>query len=186
MVLRDCHHASGAASVYNSADAALGRCGDQPLSEGGHTHKEVGSTGRYEADRRKPLSMRHMKVVDLVVNEGMTYKDAAAALGLSVKTVTTVMNRDEVQKIISDRTMQVLRKASVKAATKLTEQLDSDNPWVVQNAAGRILSMIDQAEQRESDNTITVNFSMNMPKPGMPEAVTDGSDAVIPAEGQVT
>ena len=122
----------------------------------------------------------------MVVNEGMPIARAAAKLGISVSTARGVMNRDETQTIIRDKTKQVLRKAAVKAASRLAEQLDSDNPWVVQNAASRILGMVDQDEQREKDGSVVVNFSMNMPKPGMPESVTDGSDAVISAEGQVT
>ena len=145
----------------------------------------MGNTGR-KPKQPGVLSTRNLKLIDMVVNEGMPIARAAAKLGISVSTARGVMNRDETQTIIRDKTKQVLRKAAVKAASRLAEQLDSDNPWVVQNAASRILGMVDQDEQREKDGSVVVNFSMNMPKPGMPESVTDGSDAVISAEGQVT
>lgn len=137
--------------------------------------------GKYH---EKPLTMKQLNLIRLV-SEGMGIGQAAAEVGMSSSLATKTMKRTDTQKMCIEFANNVMREAAGKAARKLVAQLDSDNEWVVQQAAGRILQYLQTIEQGQNAS-ITVNFSTSMPRPGMPEKLEDGSDSVIPADGQVS
>ena len=136
--------------------------------------------GKYH---EKPLNMKQLTLVRLV-SDGMSIGEAAREAGVSQSVATKTLKRTDVQKLFIDYANNVMREAAGKAAKKLVAQLDSENEWVVQQAAGRILQYLQTIENGQNAS-ITVNFSTNMPRPGMPEKIADSTDAVIPAEGQV-
>ena len=136
--------------------------------------------GKYH---EKPLNMKQLALIRYV-SEGMTVSEAADLAGVSRSVASKVMKRSDTQKMFVEFANNVMREAAGKAAKKLVAQLDSDNEWVVQQAAGRILQYLQTIENGQNAS-ITVNFSSNMPRPGMPEKIADSTDAVIPAEGQV-
>ena len=136
--------------------------------------------GKYH---EKPLNMKQLNLIRLV-SEGASIGEAAKEVGMSATTASKTMRRPDTQKMFLEFANNVMREAAGKAAKRLVQQLDSDNEWVVQQAAGRILQYLQTIENGQNAS-ITVNFSTNMPRPGMPEKIADASEAVIPAEGQV-
>lgn len=137
--------------------------------------------GKYH---EKPLNMKQLTLIRLV-SEGMPVGEAAAQAGISASMASKTMKRTDTQKMFLEFANSVMREAAGKAAKKLVQQLDSDNEWVVQQAAGRILQYLQTIENGQNTQ-ITVNFSTSMPRPGMPEKITESSDAVIPADGKVS
>jgi hypothetical protein len=75
--------------------------------------------------------------------------------------------------------------AAGRAARVLAGQLESDNPWLAQNAATRVLNHVQSIEQ-QNDKAITVTFAMGV-KPGMPDAASlpETAETVIRADGEV-
>lgn len=120
-----------------------------------------------------------------LVSEGDTVTDAAEKAGISRSLASKTMKRTDVGKMFVRFANDVMQQAAGKAAKRLVQQLDSQNEWVVQQAASRILQYLQTIEQGQNTQ-IQVNFSVNMPQPGMPEKISDGSDAVIPVEGDVS
>ena len=82
-----------------------------------------------------------------------------------------------VRKLQVEYAQDVLRSSAAKAAQALVRQLDSNNEWVVQNAASRILQYIQTMEDNQ-DATITVAFT-SMPAPVLP------SQTAVPTEGAI-
>ena len=72
-----------------------------------------------------------------------------------------------------------------KALAKISEQIDSDNPWVAQNAAREILSRYGEILMGKEDKSITVKID-GMPTLGTPEdngALPDGRTVIELPEG---
>lgn len=72
-----------------------------------------------------------------------------------------------------------------KALAKISEQIDSDNPWVAQNAAREILSRYGDILMGKEDKSITVKID-GMPTLGTPEdngALPDGRTVIELPEG---
>lgn len=133
----------------------------------------------------RPLSMKQLALIRNVA-DGMSTADAAAAAGLTYSVANKTLKRPDAQKLFVDYANNVMREAASKAAKRLVAQLDSDNEWVVQQAAGRILQYL-QTIENSQNATITVNFSNSMPRPGMPEkpAIEEENEDVIRADGEV-
>lgn len=72
-----------------------------------------------------------------------------------------------------------------KALAKICEQIDSDNPWVAQNAAREVLSRYGDILMGKEDKSITVKID-GMPTLGTPEdndALPDGRTVIELPEG---
>lgn len=122
------------------------------------------------------LHGKKLKAVRLVL-EGLEVPDAAKRAGLTPETVKNLLRRDDVRKLQVEYAQDVLRSSAAKAAQALVRQLDSNNEWVVQNAASRILQYIQTMEDNQ-DATITVAFT-SMPAPVLP------SQTAVPTEGAI-
>lgn len=118
----------------------------------------------------KPLTNKQLDLVRLVC-EGMPLGVAAQTTGIPQRTAVRIMNRDDVKAKQMEYAENVLRMSAGKAATRICEQLDSSNPWIVANAAGRLLQYL-QTIDKSTQTAVVVNFG-NMPTPGMPVQTLD-------------
>lgn len=114
----------------------------------------------------RPLNNKQADLVRLVC-EGTPLKEAAAICDLPQRTAVRVMARDDVKAMQMEYAENVLRMSAGKAARRITEQLDSDNPWVVGQAYRMLFSYL-QTMDKGQQTAVVVNFG-NMPTPGMPE-----------------
>ena len=122
---------------------------------------------------RKPLNKKQMEIVRLIC-EGKTMKQAADICSVSLSSVSHLMARDDVRQKQLAYAESVLYNVAGKAAMVISEQLDSTNPWIQQQAARTILDYINTLK-KGTQTAVVVNFGM--PQPGMPEAEpveTDG------------
>ena len=101
-----------------------------------------------------------------MICEGAKPKEAAARTGLSEPVISTMLQRDDARNFMFEYAKDVLRQSAAKAAKVLVNQLESNNEWIVQNAASRILQYL-QTMEATNETTINVNFGA-MPKPGLP------------------
>ena len=123
----------------------------------------------------KPLNNKQLDLVKKVC-EGMPLGTAAQLLGIPQRTAVRIMNRDDVKAKQMEYAESVLRMSAGKAATRICEQLDSNNPWIVANAAGRLLQYL-QTVDSGAKTAVVVNFG-NMPTPGMPVQTIDAGGEV--------
>ena len=128
-----------------------------------------------------PLKGNRLRACRLVIIDGKTIEEAAEITGIKVTTLRTFMRREDVQRWKWNVAQDLLRDSAYKAANKLRTQLDSENPWIAQNAANKILTTVQNMEDSQ-EATIQVNFG-SMPSPALPED-TDPT-LVGSAEGEV-
>lgn len=114
----------------------------------------------------KALTKKQLSIVKLIC-EGHTMQEAADRVGVSLSVVSHLMGRDDVRQKQMEFAESVLYNVAGKAAMVIAEQLDSDNPWIQQQAARTILDYINTLKKGQQTNVV-VNFGM--PQPGMPEA----------------
>lgn len=115
---------------------------------------------------QRALSGKKLAII-AAVDEGMTYQNVAEKYGVTVNTVRNLMNRDDVKRLQMEAMQSTLRAAGGRAAAVLTGQLSSDNPWIAQNAATRVLSLINDMEN-EGNAQVVVNFG-GVDAPALPE-----------------
>jgi hypothetical protein len=87
-----------------------------------------------------------------------------------------MLSKDEARAYQYQYAMDVLRRSATKAAAVLVKQLDSDNAWIVQQAATKILQYVQTMEQTQ-EAQITINFG-SMPRPGLPNQTDDVVEVV--------
>lgn len=123
----------------------------------------------------KPLNNKQLDLVRKVC-EGMPLATAAQLTGIPQRSAVRIMARDDVKQKQMEYAENVLRMSAGKAAARICEQLDSSNPWIVQNAATRLLQYL-QTIDRGAQTAVVVNFG-NMPTPGMPlqDAIESGGE----------
>lgn len=126
----------------------------------------------------KPLNRKQLRFVTLVCR-GSKVEDAAAAADITLNSARIILRRDDVRDMQIEYAKDVLRNSAGKAAETLVKQLDSDNPWIAQQAAVKLLGYLDTFAQQQNQ-TITVNFGA-APAPGMPPAINE-----VVVEGEVT
>ena len=114
----------------------------------------------------KPLTKKQAELVTLVC-DGHPLGEAAAMCSIPQRTAVRIMSRDDVKAKQSEYAEAVFRMAAPKAAKRVVEQLDSDNPWVVGQAYRMLFSYL-QTMDKGQQTAVVVNFG-NMPTPGMPE-----------------
>lgn len=128
------------------------------------------------------LTKREAAAIEAVCEGLKTRAEVAAEFNMTPYKLNKLMKRADVKVYIDSWTEETLRTASVKAAKVLTDQLDSSNQWVAQNAARTILQFM-RDQNRTDELNVTVTFTGGMPDPGMPVAhITDGA---IETEGAV-
>lgn len=129
----------------------------------------------------KPLNKKQVRFVDLICR-GSKIEEAAELAGISANAGRTILKRDDVKDMQVQYAKEVLLNSAGKAAETLVRQLESDNPWIAQNAAVRLLGYLDTFAQSQNQ-TITVNFGMAAP--GMPPAIGEVEEAPLTADGEV-
>lgn len=124
-----------------------------------------------------PLPQEKREEIIALWMEGLTERTIASRANVARSTVHGIIKSKDglaAQKKMGD---DMLRRAYVKAARVLEEQLEDKNPWVRQNAARSIVSIVQQQEAAK-DNVLTVRFTA-MQAPALP------SDTPVPADGDV-
>lgn len=111
------------------------------------------------------------------VAEGMSPAEAAKMIGLSESVARKTLQTKKARAFMFDYAQEVLERAATKAANALIRQLDSDNEWIVQNAASKILQYL-QTLHETSETTINVNFG-SLPKPALPSQMIVGADGTV-------
>lgn len=129
----------------------------------------------------KPLNKKQVRFVDLICR-GNKVEDAAQVAGIPLSAARIILRRDDVKDMQVQYAKEVLLNSAGKAAETLVRQLESENPWIAQNAAVRLLGYLDTFAQSQN-HTITVNFGMAAP--GMPPAIGEVEEAPLTADGEV-
>ena len=113
----------------------------------------------------RPLTNKQADMVKLIC-EGTPLREAAAMYEIPQRTAVRIMARDDVKSMQMEYAENVLRMSAGKAARRIAEQLDSDNPWVVGQAYRMLFSYL-QTLDKGQQTAVVVNFG-SMPTPGMP------------------
>lgn len=121
------------------------------------------------------LSKKEVEFVQYVI-DGMTRQEARARTGVGRYRGDTVLELDAAKKMMREQANAVIRAAKKRAAKKLSEQIDSEDKWIAQNAAREVLNQADKLDGG-GQAQIVVNF-VNMPTPGMPIQIPDADGDV--------
>lgn len=130
----------------------------------------------------KPLNKKQVRFVDLICR-GSKVEDAADVAGITLSAARVILRRDDVRDMQIEYAKDVLRNSAGKAAETLVRQLESDNPWIAQQAAVKLLGYLDTFAQQQNQ-TIVVNFG-EIPAPGMPPAIGQVEEVPLSADGEV-
>jgi hypothetical protein len=106
---------------------------------------------------------------------GMSIKDVAVKYDVSIRTVYNWMSREDFAARRNKECNRFIASLKPKAFLVFREQMDEDNPWVRQNAAGQAARF---CAQYEGIGTTTVNVVFgSMPDPGMPPDESDEAES---------
>lgn len=133
---------------------------------------------------------KELKIIEMAM-QGRTQTDIAKELKMGQASVSRFLNRQDVIALVraqSTRKLETIKEklsaGEAKGIQKVLELLDSDNGWIVIQAARFIAERADAARAHDS-TMIVVNFA-NMKAPMLPD-VLEESDAgkAVPTSGSV-
>lgn len=134
---------------------------------------------------------KELKIIEMAM-QGRTQSDIAKELKMGQASVSRFLNRQDVIALVraqSTRKLETIKEklsmGEAKGITKVLGLLDSDNGWIVIQAARFIAERADAARAHDS-TMVVVNF-VNMKAPMLPD-VLEESDAgkAVPTSGSVS
>lgn len=129
---------------------------------------------------KKELTKKQTEML-VALFEGSTVADVSRDFGVAVTTINRLKERKDAQLLQRDMVRKTFNSAALKAAKKLIEQIDDQNPWVAQNASRAVLEYVHKYDDQENQNVI-VMFD-GMVEPAMSKALSDPN--VVDVDGEV-